>query len=284
MTWHLQLPARPEIDCRPLKTARQLRSVDEESGIWEMTPDQRWLNVTQDHGRLFVQSLLPAGAQRRVVGGPMKRRSIPDGSSAGRAYSGGEPFGYEHRLWSASFLSAPNAAYRLGCPTGLGPQFGVGATWGRLDVSPAEKTQQTVFLHLLIPTDAIVEEAPSTNFEGTVRFESCCPSCSLQRSWPACDLKSPRLKAVWAQPVAAIATIKTKRTKYLMVSSPSWPALRGKYTPGARSVKRIPDVLAQKIKDRPTTNCSVEASNQSTSPSGNPPESSVKSPGIGSST
>ena len=80
---------------------------------------------------------------------PQKPREIPEGPAAGVTYFGGSVLGYEHRLWPASIKRSPNAAYELGSPTSLGPQFGTGATWGRLDVSPGQKTEQVTFLHIL---------------------------------------------------------------------------------------------------------------------------------------
>ncbi len=186
-TWHLQLPARPRLasdqpgDTRPaisfdrdgeehlgdLRHARQLSGLNAQAGIWELWPAERWLEVTQGHGRLFVCTLLPGpdDVRRRVVGGPMEPRQILSGPSAGRSYYGGDPMGYEHRLWPAAFLRSPNAAYTLTQPTGLGPDFGCGATWGRLDVFPTADIDRVTFLHLLIPTDKVILHPPPVRFE-----------------------------------------------------------------------------------------------------------------------
>lgn len=163
-TWHLQLPAAPRVDGMALDELHQLHGVDARAGVWEMRPDEAWLDVSHMDGRLFVQTLAPEPAERRIGGGPMKAATIPTGDHAGRTYHGGDPSGYEHRLWPASMLRSPNMVYELGDPIGLGPQFGVGATWGRLDVSPSEESDRVVFLHLLIPTDRTVEEPPPTEF------------------------------------------------------------------------------------------------------------------------
>jgi len=186
-TWHLQLPVRPRLAAsQPAGTkpaivfdrneddhfadlgdARQLYGLGAQAGIWEMWPAQRWLEVTQGHGRLFVCTLLPGSddVHRRVIGGPMEARQILSGSSAGRSYYGGDPMGYEHRLWPAALLRSPNAAYTLTQPTGLGPDFGVGATWGRLDVFPVADVDRVTFLHLLIPTDKAILHPPPVSFE-----------------------------------------------------------------------------------------------------------------------
>ena len=95
----------------------------------------------------------------------MRPMTIPDGRMAGAMYFGGVPGGYEHRLWPAWFLRGPNASYKLGRPTSLGPQFGVGASWGRYDVSPTEQTRDLTFLHLLVPTDVVVDQPPAVRFD-----------------------------------------------------------------------------------------------------------------------
>lgn len=189
-TWHLQLPAPPQVlggtadlsasaasvpaeepassgsvPVAPVSIgAKQIHGTEPDAGLWQLGEDQDWLAVTHLGGRLFVRTLWPAGATRRLIGGPMRPRIIPGGPSAGRTYFGGDPAGFEYRLWPAAFLDAPSAAYELGRPMGLGPQFGVGAAWGRLDVSPSEKMEEVVFLHLLIPTDATVETPPAFSF------------------------------------------------------------------------------------------------------------------------
>jgi len=179
-TWHLQLPTRPrlvgdvlsgessaEADTGGIKTleeVHQLHGLDERGGIWEPGKLEPWLEVTNGQGRLFVKTLLPVDANRRVVGGPMEARTITSGASAGTSYYGGGPQGYEHRLWPALILKAPNASFTLGMPTGLGHQFGVGATWGRLDVTPAESGNDVTFLHLLIPTDRSTNAPPAVAF------------------------------------------------------------------------------------------------------------------------
>jgi len=183
-TWHLQLPTRPRFlggtraaaRTRPegrvdktgpldLGQARQVHGTSEQAGIWELGASEPWLEVTHRHGRLYVRTLLPEEPRRRVMGGPMQARKISGGPMAGRDYYGGDPLGYEHRLGPAVFLHAPNAAYTLGRPMSLGEHVGVGATWGRLDVSPITQVDQVTFLHLLIPTDQVVHKPPTVRFE-----------------------------------------------------------------------------------------------------------------------
>ena len=179
-TWHLQLPTRPRLmgdaasaessergagGIKQLEQVHQLHGLDGRGGIWEPGKLDPWLEVTNGEGRLYVKTLLPADANRRVVGGPMEARTITSGSSAGTTYYGGGPQGYEHRLWPASILKAPNASYTLGMPNGLGPSFGVGATWGRLDVTPVESGEDVTFLHLLIPTDITTNAPPAVTFK-----------------------------------------------------------------------------------------------------------------------
>jgi hypothetical protein len=180
-TWHLQLPARPCLmgdassaaspaepgtgGVKELEQVHQLHGLDGRGGIWEPGRLTPWLSVTHGEGRLFVKTLLPADANRRLVGGPMEARTIVSGLSAGVRYYGGDPQGYEHRLWPASILKAPNASYTLGMPTGLGPNFGAGASWGRLDVTPAESSDDVTFLHLLLPTDRTADSPPVIAFK-----------------------------------------------------------------------------------------------------------------------
>jgi hypothetical protein len=176
--WHLQLPSRPGLLGTPTPAAeqnaaaptkrrpfRQIRGSDDSAGVWELEPAAEWVDVTDGGGKLFVRTLLPLGAQRRLAGGPMQPGQIRSGTMSGKPYFGGDPLGYEHRLWPASMLRAPNAAYELGNPTSLGPDFGVGATWGRLDVLPADPETDSVFLNVLIPTNADVPSPPAVKFE-----------------------------------------------------------------------------------------------------------------------
>ncbi len=173
--WNLHLPARPEVlsGAKSDRSAqgtgsgglRQLHGRTTEAGIWQLEPDAQWMSVSDGQGRLFVRTLLPVSANRRLMGGPMTARKIPAGAFAEMTYFGGDPFGYEHRLWPSSFQQGPNAAYELGRPTGLGPQMGVGSTWGRYEVTPARDQEDAVFLHLLIPTDRTVESPPDVKFE-----------------------------------------------------------------------------------------------------------------------
>lgn len=185
-TWHLHLPARPRLapevswaQTRPTPAAEpsenwvdldmvdQLTGLGSDAAIWELSKEHHWLEVTHGHGRLFWTTLLPQEplGVRRLAGGPMEPRQILAGPSAGRTYYGGDLIGYEHRLWPASILKGPNVVYKLGRPTGLGPNFGSGATWGRYDVYPALDIDDVTFLHLLIPTDKVQTRPPPTAFE-----------------------------------------------------------------------------------------------------------------------
>ncbi|UCD30549.1 MAG: heparinase II/III family protein [Planctomycetota bacterium] len=168
-TWHLQLPARPQVfgknAAEKLSSSRQVHGINQNAGIWEMRQGQDWLVVSHMDGRLFVRTLLPPHANRQIIGGPMKPRKIPKGPAEGKTYFGGEVLGYEHRIWPAAIKRSPNATYELGSPTSLGPHFGVGATWGRLDVSPSQNTEKVIFLHLIIPTDGNMEKPPTVKYD-----------------------------------------------------------------------------------------------------------------------
>lgn len=172
-TWHLQLPSRPELvsTAQPegpgtAAALKQTFGVDRDAGVWEVVGDNpAWLSTTEEEGRLFVRTLLPAKARQLVIGGPRRARQIPDGPFQGQTYYGGDARSFEYRLWPAAVEKGPTAAYELGRPTGLGPQFGVGANWGRLDVSSPENTEEVVFLHLLIPTNMPNAQPPPVRFQ-----------------------------------------------------------------------------------------------------------------------
>ncbi|MHA1599525.1 MAG: heparinase II/III domain-containing protein [Alphaproteobacteria bacterium] len=173
-TWHLQLPVRPRLigkgetvpsEWRELSDARQVHGDDDTAGIWALPDDSQWISITNGRGRLFVRTLLPINAKRRAMGGPAKQRTIQAGPSTGASYVGGDGGGYEYRLASADFRQGLNAAYRLGRPMNLGPQFGAGEAWGRLEVAPRENADSTVFLHMLVPADADVAGPPTVDFK-----------------------------------------------------------------------------------------------------------------------
>ncbi len=231
-TWHLQMQVLPRVQAadafQDLAAAHQLHGVDATAGIWALGDDQPWLEMTHGEGRLFVRTLLPADAKRRVLGGPMKPRTIPAGPFAGQEYFGGDPLGYEHRLWPAWHLRAPNAAYTLGSPTSLGPQFGVGRTWGRLDVAPLGDAAEVTFLHLLIPTDATVPNPPDVKF--ALRDNLAALDLSLGGSGIHVDL------GLAAEPPPGRVTIRSAASSTVLFDKPLATAVEdeaaGTTTPG----------------------------------------------------
>ena len=111
-----------------------------------------------------MQTLEPPGAVWHIAGGPKTPRRIPEGRLKGASYFGGEPDGFEHLLVPAGVSRRDNAYYRLGSPTRLGPQFGLGAVWGRLDVQAPAEPVESRFVHLLIPIDRSTRTLPKTDW------------------------------------------------------------------------------------------------------------------------
>ncbi len=185
-TWHLHLPERPRLRGEDLPDADRIQGSTSKAGVWKVRGPDDWLDVAQADGRLFVRTLLPANAQRHLVGGPKEAATIPRGDWAGRPYFGSSETGYERRLWPAPLANAPQAWYRLGEPRSLGPQFGLRSNWGRLDVTAGDKPREIVFLHLLVPTDVATRRPPaveSTAREGSVRVVVALPSARCEVRW-----------------------------------------------------------------------------------------------------
>ncbi len=160
-TWHLQLPNRPQVNGRDLPDSRRVHGTSQ-AGIWQYEGTGQTLATGNLDGRLFVRTLEPANAVWRVMGGPKKQRTVREGRHRDKPYFGGEPDGFEHRLLPAHVGGGSNAYYRLGKPTSLGEQFGLGALWGRLDVQVPEDQTAACVVHLLIPTDRRIAAMPET--------------------------------------------------------------------------------------------------------------------------
>jgi hypothetical protein len=159
VTWHCHFAAEPLIDAEP--PAENWRIAGERSaGMWQTPARRRWLTVDQGKGRLYLQTLVPQDARWTLIGGPGTERRIPEGPYAGLRYVGGEASGFEHWLVPAGVAQGCNAWYRLGRPANLGPQFGLGGSWGRLDVQPVQPVQDVLFLHLLWAQDRISARRP----------------------------------------------------------------------------------------------------------------------------
>lgn len=160
-TWHLQLPSRPDV----INGAKQVFGVRKDAGIWQLQSDQSWMKIDQAEGSLLVQTIQPANATRRVVGGPGHSREISGGLFQGIPYFGSEAKGFQYYLAPAVTLHAASACYSLERPTSLGAQFGNGAAWGRYDVSVSEPSEATTFVHVLVPIDRSKAHPPSLQSE-----------------------------------------------------------------------------------------------------------------------
>jgi len=167
-TWLLQLPSRPLVGGEPLDLQFRRVGADDRAGIWQYTQFDDWLVADGGEGRLFVRTLLPLHRRWSVVGGPQTVLSVRSGPCFGRSYVGSGPGGYEYRITPASIEGGGgNAWYELGAPTDLGPMFGAGAGWGRLEVEPLEEGTEHTFLHVLVPTDLGVRTPPQFDVTAT---------------------------------------------------------------------------------------------------------------------
>ena len=54
----------------------------------------------------------------------------------------------------------PKDARFLGSPVDLGPAFGAGSGWGRIEVEASEQSAETLFVHLLVAQDATAAFPP----------------------------------------------------------------------------------------------------------------------------
>lgn len=148
ITWHCHFANPPLIDGEPPPETWRLAGKGA-AGIWQTSARGRWLQVDESQGRLYLQTLLPGDATWTLIGGPAKEQRVADGPHAGLPYVGGQGDGYEHWLLAGNRPGGVNAWYRLGRPADLGPQFGAGRSWGRIDVQPAQPDQVVLFVHLL---------------------------------------------------------------------------------------------------------------------------------------
>ena len=175
-TWHLQIPERPRAAGGDLPESARLAGNSNEAGIWKV-PADGWIDTARAEGRLFVRTLLPAGARARLIGGPRAPRTIAGGAWQGFRYFGGDEDGYEHRLAPALLDRAPQAWFRLGQPRDLSPHFGLRSMWGRLDVAPPIRDRSGTFLHVFVPTD--IRQAQPPPLDHAVRDDMATVNIAL---------------------------------------------------------------------------------------------------------
>lgn len=162
-TWLMQLPIRPRVDGAGLSAESKVDGRDNEAGVWRVDA-AHWLHWTQGTGQLWLAALAPQPRSLRVVGGPAHPMSITGGAHTGRRYVGGEADGYE-RLVMPLDRRPLNAWYRLGSPTLLGPAFEGAAHWGRIELEPANITDNCTFITVLVTDDSANEQPPVASLE-----------------------------------------------------------------------------------------------------------------------
>jgi len=147
--WILNLPARPTADAQDLPAQARAAGNDNDAGVWRLDAARslRWIDR---EGALRMYPLLPDAKRLRVVGGPAKKLVVSEGAYAGRAYTGGQPDGFERLIRPAERGRPQNAWYRLGRPMLLGPTFGVTPHWGRVEIESADKADAHVFVTVLV--------------------------------------------------------------------------------------------------------------------------------------
>ena len=157
--WIINLPARPTVDGQGLSAEARVAGADNYAGVWRC--DQAGLIHWGDcDGSLWFSSLLPQPKRLSVVGGPARKSVIKHGRCAGQTYVGGSPDGFERLVIPSSRRRALNAWYRLGTPTLLGPEFGKTPHWGRIEIEPAQRGGQYLFVTVLVADRAAANRPP----------------------------------------------------------------------------------------------------------------------------
>jgi hypothetical protein len=158
-TWIINLPARPTVDGQGLSAEARAAGADNYAGVWRC--DQAHLIHWGDcDGSLWFSSLLPAPKRLAVVGGPARKSVIKHGRCAGQTYVGGSPDGFERLVIPSSRHRPRNAWYRLGTPTLLGSEFGKMPHWGRIEIEPAQRGGQYLFVTALVVDQAAANRPP----------------------------------------------------------------------------------------------------------------------------
>jgi len=158
-TWIINLPARPTVDGQGLSAEARLAGADNYAGVWRC--DQaRLIHWGDCDGSLWFSSLLPEPKRLSVVGGPARKSVIKHGRCAGQTYVGGSPDGFERLVIPSSRHRPLNAWYRLGTPTLLGSEFGKTPHWGRIEIEPAQRGGQYLFVTVLVVDRAAANRPP----------------------------------------------------------------------------------------------------------------------------
>jgi len=158
--WVMHIPTQPTVGGAPLNPQLRRRKEGQKAGSWVYPSGSGWVSTEDGEGRLFARPLLPTNRKLHVIGGPDELLTIPRGPSAGRRYLGSSERGFEYWLSPAMLNGGANAWYRLGNPNTLGPAFGVGGGWGRMEVEALDKGPNRLFITALFACDRTRTEPP----------------------------------------------------------------------------------------------------------------------------
>jgi len=160
-SWVLHVPERPTIGGEPLDPRLRRRAEGAEGGSWVYPPGDAWVETRAGGGRLFVRTLLPEKRRVHFIGGPGRMDTVTRGAFSGLEYLGSGPRGFEYWCTPASVDGGANAWYRLGSPVSIGPAFGSGAGWGRMEVEALGDETGRMFVHVLAAVDREQERPPA---------------------------------------------------------------------------------------------------------------------------
>ncbi len=158
--WVMHLPTQPTVGGAPLNPQLRRRKEGQKAGSWVYPSGSGWVGTEDGEGRLFARALLPTNRKLHIIGGPDELLTIPRGPSASRKYLGSSDRGFEYWLSPAMLNGGANAWYRLVNPGTLGPAFGVGGGWGRMEFEAADKGPNRLFVTALYACDKTLTEPP----------------------------------------------------------------------------------------------------------------------------
>lgn len=159
-SWVMHIPSEPTVGGAPLNPQLRRRKEGQKAGSWVYPSGSGWVASEDGDGRLFARALLPMNRKLHIIGGPREFLSVPRGPSAGRKYVGSSDRGFEYWLSPAALNGGANAWYRLVNPGTLGPAFGLGGGWGRIEVEAVDKGPNRLFITALFACDKTRTEPP----------------------------------------------------------------------------------------------------------------------------
>ncbi|MBL8879839.1 MAG: hypothetical protein JNG88_12030 [Phycisphaerales bacterium] len=143
----LHIPTRPTVAEGDLPPDRRVAGNSNDGGVWKLgdVPSVEW----RGEGGGALIPLWPGKTQLVIAGGPAQAVAVTDGSHKGVTYVGGDENSFERLIQPAGQGENENAWYRLGAPTILGPQFGVPAHWGRIELEHP-RGGQVMFVNAIV--------------------------------------------------------------------------------------------------------------------------------------